>query len=149
MGTNFDSTNLYKFLKDALYEMKEGELSSLDYAECAQILERELTASFDITKKLDEYSYPEEEVSHADANIKKYAGKSVKVTNMSDIFYILGIENKRRVKSIMDDLEIEINKGNIENNVVAANDYLDTLWLFDVLGADNDKVYLKFTGTAK
>lgn len=149
MGTNFDSTNLYKFLKDALYEMKEGELSSLDYAECAQILERELLSNFNVSNKLDEYSYPEAEVSHADSNILKYAGKKVKVTNMSDIFYILGIENKRRVKSIMDDLKIEISKGNVENNVVAANDYLDTLWLFDVLGADAETVYLKFTGTAK
>lgn len=43
---NIDTTNLYKFLKDALYKMED-----LDYAKKAQMLEQELLKHFDIKKK--------------------------------------------------------------------------------------------------
>jgi len=43
---DFDTTSLYKFLKDALYQL-EGK----DYAETAQILEEELNKTFKIIKK--------------------------------------------------------------------------------------------------
>lgn len=142
---NFDTSSLYKFLKDALYEMKEGSLSASDYAECAQVLEQELTKNFQVTRIMKEYSYSQEEIAATD----KYIGKEVVVKNMSAIFEILGIDNKRRVQSIMADLKNEIDNGVIENNVVTATDYLDTVWIFDVLGHDAEKIYLQFTGTAK
>jgi len=45
---NFDQTNLYKFLKDALYIFIE---ESYDYADAAEILENELNKYFNIKKK--------------------------------------------------------------------------------------------------
>lgn len=43
---DFDTTNLYKFLKDALYQLKDE-----DYAQAAKILEQELNKTFQIRKK--------------------------------------------------------------------------------------------------
>ena len=47
----FDTTSLYKFLKDAMFSFMEGDGSMLNYAEAAQFLEEELIKNFDITKK--------------------------------------------------------------------------------------------------
>ncbi len=45
---DFDQTNLYKFLKDAIYKLEE---KGVDYAEMASIIEKELNKYFDIKKK--------------------------------------------------------------------------------------------------
>lgn len=49
--TDFDTKNLYSFLKDALYY---AESKSMDYAEAAQMLEEALNKNFSIEKKIQE-----------------------------------------------------------------------------------------------
>jgi len=46
--TDFDMTNLYKFLKDAMYYI---ESNGFDYAEGAHLLEKALIEKFNVTKK--------------------------------------------------------------------------------------------------
>lgn len=59
---DFDTTNLYKFLKDGLYQLKD-----IDYAEGAKILEQELLKNFDINKKsIDENNNHKENIKHAE-----------------------------------------------------------------------------------
>ena len=48
---DFDTKNLYSFLKDALYY---AESKSMDYAEAAQMLEEALNMNFSIEKKIQE-----------------------------------------------------------------------------------------------
>lgn len=48
---NFDMSNLYRFLKDALYFC---ESEGLDYAQTAKVVEEALKQNFEITKKMDE-----------------------------------------------------------------------------------------------
>lgn len=45
---DFDVTNLYKFLKDALYTFEDKKIA---YAKAAEILEKELNKNFKIEKK--------------------------------------------------------------------------------------------------
>jgi hypothetical protein len=53
-----------------------------------------------------------------------------------------------RLKVIVYDIRKEIADMNIQNDIIAATDNMDTVWLFNVLRIDN-KVYLEFNGTAK
>jgi hypothetical protein len=47
----FDTTNLYKFLKDIFYTFLEGNGSDLNYDEAAKFTEEELIKHFNVTKK--------------------------------------------------------------------------------------------------
>jgi hypothetical protein len=61
----FDTTSLFKFLKDMMWTLKDGDGSDLDYAQAAQFVEQELNKNFDIKKKnaiqfgLNEADFPE------------------------------------------------------------------------------------------
>jgi hypothetical protein len=63
--------------------------------------------------------------------------------------YNLVFPDKKIVQSVLDSLKDEINSMHITNDIVAASDYMDTDWLFDITGVDDENVYLDFTGTAK
>lgn len=100
----------------------------------------------------EEYDYAREEINfHDQENIKdlqQYTEKNLKIKNIDDM-YNLVFPDKRRVQSVLDSLKDEINSMHIINDIVAATDYMDTDWLFDITGVDNKNVYLDFTGTAK
>lgn len=61
----FDTTSLYKFLKDIMWTLKDGDGSDLDYAQAAKFAEEELVKNFDFKKKnaiqfgLNELDFPE------------------------------------------------------------------------------------------
>lgn len=100
----------------------------------------------------EDYDYAGEERNFHDQenfkDLQKYTEKNLKIKNIDDM-YNLVFPDKRRVQSVLDSLKDEINSMHITNNIVAASDYMDTDWLFDITGVDNEKVYLDFTGTAK
>lgn len=100
----------------------------------------------------EEYDYAREERNFHDQenfkDLQQYTGKNLKIKNIDDM-YNLVFPDKRRVQSVLDSLKEEINSMHIINDIVAASDYMDTDWLFDITGVDNENVYLDFTGTAK
>ncbi len=100
----------------------------------------------------EEYDYAREERNFHDQenfkDLQQYTEKNLKIRNIDDM-YNLVFPDKRRVQSVLDSLKEEINSMHIINDIVAASDYMDTDWLFDITGVDNENVYLDFTGTAK
>lgn len=100
----------------------------------------------------EEYDYAREERNFHDQenfkDLQQYAGKNLKIKNIDDM-YNLVFPDKKRVQSVLNSLKDEINSMHIINSIVAASDYMDTDWLFDITGVDNENVYLDFTGTAK
>jgi hypothetical protein len=100
----------------------------------------------------EEYDYAREERNFHDQenfkDLQQYTDKNLKIKNLDDM-YNLVFPDKKRVQSVLDSLKDEINSMHIINDIVAASDYMDTDWLFDITGVDNENVYLDFTGTAK
>lgn len=94
---DFDTTNLYKFLKDALYQLKD-----IDYAEGAKILEQELLKNFDVNKKqLEENSNINRP---KDAKGNDIILKARVIINNSEIGHVLqfGLNNKGEEAAIIE-----------------------------------------------
>lgn len=82
-------------------------------------------------------TYPER------AQIEKFL-----IMNFLEITEMIG-DDRERILSIFRDLRKELDKENIENNMVVATDSHDTCWIFDVLNVKDGIYYLEYTGTAK
>lgn len=82
------------------------------------------------------------------SDLQKYVGKEIKIKNSNKIIGLI-TPDKSRYFSILKSLKNEINNMRIQNNIVVASDSQDTQWLFDILGVDENNIYLEFTGTAK
>ncbi len=99
-----------------------------------------------------DFDYSAEERGYHDKeehkNIESFVGKKIKINNMDDITNLL-FQNNRRIISILNDVKSEIAAERVINNRIAATDNMDTVWIFDVVGSDDENVYLEFTGTAK
>ena len=85
---------------------------------------------------------------HDKESLGQYANKKIVIKNMRDIYGLIG-KDQSRIDSIFKDLHVELDNNRIQNNIVVATDYDDTNWLFDVVGVNDDSVYLEFTSTAK
>ena len=68
--------------------------------------------------------------------------------NFLEMIDLKGNENERML-SIFKDLRKELDAGRIENNMVAATDNNDTVWIFEIYKQEGEFYYLEYTGTAK
>lgn len=101
------------------------------------------------------FDFSREEVTHQNQQTTEpfepaqdYVGKEINIKNHNNVWELCSY-SKQRLNSILKSLSEELAAKRVQNNVVAADDYLDTTWIFDILGVDDTKVYLEFTGTAK
>ncbi len=70
------------------------------------------------------------------------------IMNFLEMIDLIGNENERML-SIFKDLRKELDAGRIENNMVAATDNNDTVWIFEIYKQEGEFYYLEYTGTAK
>jgi hypothetical protein len=70
------------------------------------------------------------------------------IMNFLEMIDLIGNENERML-SIFRDLRKELDAGRIENNMVAATDDHDTVWIFQIYKQEGEFYYLEYTGTAK
>jgi hypothetical protein len=70
------------------------------------------------------------------------------IMNFLEMIDLIGNENERML-SILKDLRKELDAGRIENNMVAATDDNDTVWIFQIYKQEEEFYYLEYTGTAK
>ena len=70
------------------------------------------------------------------------------IMNFLEMIDLIGNENERML-SIFKDLRKELDAGRIENNMVAATDDNDTVWIFQIYKQEGEFYYLEYTGTAK
>ncbi len=70
------------------------------------------------------------------------------IMNFLEMIDLIGNENERML-SIFKDLRKELDAGRIENNIVAATDENDTVWIFQIYKQEGEFYYLEYTGTAK
>jgi hypothetical protein len=73
--------------------------------------------------------------------------KQLNIKGLDEMKDLIDYDNER-LKAIVHGIRKEIANMEIQNNVIAATDNMDTVWIFNVLRIDN-KVYLEFNGTAK
>ena len=73
--------------------------------------------------------------------------KQLNIKGLDEMKDLIDYDNER-LKTIVHGIRKEIANMEIQNNVIAATDNMDTVWIFNVLRIDN-KVYLEFNGTAK
>lgn len=78
--TDFDTSNLYKFLKDAMYYI---ETNALDYAEGAHLLETALIEKFDVVKK-NKFNYSLNENPNVNPNSKINRPKDAEGTDITN-----------------------------------------------------------------
>ena len=70
------------------------------------------------------------------------------IMNFLEMIDLIGNENERML-SIFKDLRKELDAGRIENNMVAATDNNDTVWIFEIYKQEGEFYYLEYTGTTK
>lgn len=70
------------------------------------------------------------------------------IMNFLEMIDLIGNENERML-SIFKDLRKELDAGRIENNIIAATDNNDTVWIFQIYKQEGEFYYLEYTGTAK
>lgn len=75
------------------------------------------------------------------------AKKKINIKDLAEMKDLMGNDDVR-LKAVVDDIRKEIANMNIQNDVIAATDNQDTVWIFNVLKIA-DKIYLEFNGTAK
>ena len=104
----------------------------------------------DVTQEDYDYAAAEREFQDKETHqsIENIAGKKIIIKNMNEITNLL-FQNHKRIHSILEDVKSEIAAERVINNKIAATDNMDTVWIFEIDGVDDNTVTLEFIGTAK